>query len=193
MRKPLTPAVTPAVRLAVQSILAGGKAVVSRKSGCDRTVSISAQSATVRVIGPICATLPVGDNGHAGTRPNCALIPTRPVKAQGIRIEPPPSVPTVSGPMPAATAAALPPLEPPGVRSVFHGLRVVPVRGESVAAFQPNSGVVVLPSNTAPCSRKRATAGASSFHGPAGSTVREPRSVGQPLVSSKSLIETGTP
>ena len=50
--------------------------------------------------------------------------------------------------MPASPAAAPPPLDPPGVRSRFHGLRVMPVSGESVTPFQPNSGVVVLPRNT---------------------------------------------
>ncbi len=93
----------------------------------------------------------------------------------------------------AASAADEPPEEPPGVFALFQGLRVTPVRGESVEPFQPNSGVVVLPIRTAPASRSRATHGASSVHGPLGSMVREPRSVGQPLVSSKSLIATGTP
>jgi hypothetical protein len=40
----------------------------------------------------------------------------------------------------------------------------MPVRGDSVLARQPNSGVEVLPSSTAPASRKRAVAGASSVH-----------------------------
>src|SRR5439155_5494838 len=138
-------------------------------------------------------TVPKGDIGHAGTRPKEALIPKRPVKLHGMRIEPPPSVPTASGPMPAATAAVAPPEEPPGVFAGFHGLRVMPVSGLSVTPFQPDSGVVVLPTSTAPCSRRRAVAGASSFHGPLGSTVFEPRSVGQPRVRMMSLIETGTP
>ena len=55
--------------------------------------------------------------------------------------------------MPAASAAAEPPLEPPGVVAVFHGLRVIPDSGLSVTPFQPNSGVVVLPRMIAPCSR----------------------------------------
>src|SRR3954463_565944 len=154
---------------------------------------MSAASPTVRVIGPTCATVPNGDSGQAGTRPNDALMPKSPVKLHGMRIEPPPSVPTASGPMPAATAATAPPEEPPGVFCLFQGLRVMPVSGLSVTPFQPNSGVVVLPSSTAPCSRSRALAGASSFHGPAGSTVFEPRRVGHPLVSMMSLIDTGTP
>src|SRR5204863_1114080 len=139
------------------------------------------------------ATVPKGDSGQADTRPNEGLMPKTPVKLDGIRIEPPPSVPTASGPMPEATAAAAPPEEPPGVLAGFHGLRVMPVSGLSVTPFQPNSGVVVLPRSTAPCSRRRAVAGASSFHGPLGSTVFEPRSVGQPRVRMMSLMDTGTP
>src|SRR5437868_7489484 len=110
-----------------------------------------------------------------------------------MRIEPPPSVPRASGQKRAANAADDPPEEPPGVFSLFHGLRVTPVSGESVVPFQPNSGVVVLPISTAPASRRRATLGASSCHGPVASMVFEPRRVGQPLVRRMSLIATGTP
>src|SRR5260370_17104980 len=97
-----------------------------------------------------------------------------PQKLAGIRIDPAPSVPTASGPRPDATAAAAPPLDPPAVRLGSHGLRVTPVSGLSVTAFQPNSGVVVLPSSTAPCSRSRATAGASTAHRPAASSFPHP-------------------
>ena len=110
-----------------------------------------------------------------------------------MRTEPPPSVPSESGAMPSATAAALPPEEPPEVRLGSHGLPVTPVRGASVTPFQPSSGVVVLPTSTPPCSRTRATDGASTSHGPAASIECDPRSVGQPRVSSRSLIDTGTP
>ena len=79
-----------------------------------------------------------------------------------MRIDPPPSLPKAIGPMPAATHAAAPPLDPPGLMRRFHGLRVTPKSGPSVSAFQPNSGVVVLPRITAPASRSRATQGASS-------------------------------
>src|SRR6202161_4197722 len=96
-----------------------------------------------------------------------------PQKLAGIRIEPPPSVPRASGPRPEATAAAAPPPDPPAVRSGSHGLRVTPVSGLSVTPFQPNSGVVVFPISTAPCSRSRATAGAYQFYGQALSIVCE--------------------
>src|SRR5690348_2109085 len=110
-----------------------------------------------------------------------------------MRIEPPPSVPSASGQKRAASAAEEPPDEPPGVLRLFQGLRVIPVSGESVDPFQPNSGVVVFPIRTAPASRSRSTDGALSFHGPLISTVNDPRRVGHPFVSRRSLIATGTP
>ena len=97
------------------------------------------------------------------------------------------------GPKPAATAAAVPPDDPPGVWFRFQGLRVMPVAGELVSPLQPNSGVVVLPSSTAPASRRRAVAGASTSHACWGSMVRLPRKVGQPRVKIRSLMEVGTP
>src|SRR5881275_1390635 len=109
-----------------------------------------------------------------------------------MRIDPAPSVPRFNGAMPAAQAAAAPALLPPGVRSGFHGLRVMPVNGLSPIAFQPNSGVVVLPRMIAPVSRSRAVAGASSASG-TGSTRCEPRRVGKPRIKMRSLIVTGTP
>jgi len=85
-----------------------------------------------------------------------------PAHDAGIRMEPPPSVPIASGPSPAATAALAPPLEPPGVRSRFHGLRVMPNSRLWVAPIQPKAGVLVLPSWMAPAARSRSTIGASS-------------------------------
>ena len=107
----------------------------------------SAASSTVRAIGPTCASVVVADTGHTGMRPNCPLMVARPVKQPGMRTEPPPSVPSANGVTPAATEAAAPALEPPGVFPRFHGLRVMPVSGLSPTALQPNSLVVVLPIN----------------------------------------------
>ena len=59
-----------------------------------------------------------------GTRPRVAFSPTRPQNDAGMRVEPPPSEDMLTGVMPAATAAADPPDEPPAVRCKFHGLRV---------------------------------------------------------------------
>jgi hypothetical protein len=47
--------------------------------------------------------------------------PTTPQKDAGWRIEPPVSVPRVAMAMPAAIAAAEPPLDPPGTRSIACG------------------------------------------------------------------------
>jgi hypothetical protein len=74
------------------------------------------------------------------------LIPNRPQNEDGIRIEPPPSVASANGVMPAATLAPAPAEEPPVVLPRFHGLRVAPVSGLLLDALQPNSVVVVLPS-----------------------------------------------
>src|SRR5690606_41630956 len=87
-----------------------------RSSGSERMSMRRAASSTVRVIGPACASGPNGLAGNIGTRPCVGLKPTMPQKDAGIRMLPPPSVPTAHGPMPAATAAAAPPDEPPAVK-----------------------------------------------------------------------------
>ena len=74
-----------------------------------------------------------------------------------MRIDPPPSPAVTSGTRPAAIAADEPPLDPPGVRSRFHGLRVTPNSGFLVIAVAPNSGALVLPTTMAPAARSRAT------------------------------------
>ena len=67
-----------------------------------------------------------------------------------MRTEPPPSDVVAIGTRPAASAAADPPLEPPGVRSRFHGLWVAPKTGLNVAAVHPYDGVFALPIGMAP-------------------------------------------
>ncbi|MNY13295.1 hypothetical protein D3C86_1464250 [compost metagenome] len=67
-----------------------------------------------------------------------------------MRIEPPPSVAWATGTIPAATAAAAPPEEPPALMARFHGLHVCPHSFDSVVVVKPNSGQVVLPKGTAP-------------------------------------------
>ena len=61
-----------------------------------------------------------------------------------MRTDPPPSVVVARGARPAASAAPEPPLDPPGERSVFHGLRVAPNTWLSVKPVQPNAGRVRL-------------------------------------------------
>ena len=59
-------------------------------------------------------------------RPWLGLTPNTPQNAAGRIIEPLVCEPIASGTMPAATAAAEPDDEPPGVRARSRGLRVLP-------------------------------------------------------------------
>src|SRR5215471_17450835 len=88
-------------------------------------LSSNAASRTVRAIGPLCERAAQKSGfGQYGTRPKDGLKPNTPHNAAGIRMEPAPSEPCASGPIPDAIAAAAPPLEPPGVLSRFQGFRV---------------------------------------------------------------------
>ena len=69
------------------------------------------------------------------------------------------------GTMPAATAAAEPPLEPPGVRDGSQALRVVPQASVRVNCTVPNSGAAVLPTGMAPAARMRARCSLSAAAG----------------------------
>src|SRR5215217_4471484 len=100
--------------------------------------------------------------GEVGTRPRSGLSPNRPVAAAGIRMEPAPSDPIAAEHSPAATAVALPPLEPPDVRCRSHGLRVTPYVGDSVNPVAISSGTWVLPMITAPAARRRRTTSESA-------------------------------
>ena len=72
-------------------------------------------------------------------------------------MEPPVSVPSATGTMPAATAAALPPDEPPGTCAKFHGLCVGPNALDSVVEPNANSSMFSLPIGTAPARFARCT------------------------------------
>src|SRR3990170_6359317 len=87
-----------------------------------------AASSTVLVRGPYTAVSPYSQRskGPRGTRPKEGFRPKAPVKLAGMRIEPPPSLAVTSGSTQAESAAADPPLDPPGVRSRFQGERVTP-------------------------------------------------------------------
>src|SRR5215475_7012090 len=154
---------------------------------------MSAASRTVRASGHTWATssLPPAA-GYIGTRPNVGLNPTRPQNAAGMRIEPAPSEPSASGASPAATAAAPPPVEPPGVFERSQGFRDSPKSRLSVEPRHANSGRLVLPMRIAPAARRRATLGASS--GAMNSASRRDPYVTRSLaVQRLSLIEMGTP
>ena len=80
-----------------------------------------------------------------GIRPGVGRRPTRLQNAAGLRTLAPRSEPSANGSIPAATAAAAPPLEPPGVFVRSYGLRVAPKTALNVCEPAPNSGVFVLP------------------------------------------------
>ena len=81
--------------------------------------------------------------------------------AAGWRIEPPVSEPRAKGTMNAPTAAAEPPLEPPGMRSRLHGLCVGLKAECSVEEPIANSSMFVFPTMGRPASRSRVTTVAS--------------------------------
>src|SRR5690349_15341655 len=90
----------------------------------------SAANATVSASTPIVSL--VGDSGTTPSlphRPTLGRNPTIPQYDAGMRTEPPVSVPSASGTSPAATAAALPPLDPPAERPGALGLATVPNAG----------------------------------------------------------------
>ena len=89
-------------------------------------------------------------------------MPVTPQKAAGIRTEPAVSVPRDASTRPAATAAPLPPLEPPQMCSGFHGLSAGPKCGLVVEAPYANSWVLSFPAIVPPAARSRATQSASS-------------------------------
>src|SRR5262249_29128000 len=97
-----------------------------------------------------------------------------PQNAAGWRIEPPVSVPVANGTMPAATAAAEPPDEPPGTRDASHGLRAGPKKLFSFDEPIANSSMFVLPIDTAPASARRSTT-VASYGGTKLSSMREPQ------------------
>jgi hypothetical protein len=91
------------------------------------TSSASAVSSTVRLT-THSAEKPSNSasSGPSGTRRRDGLSPTSPQQEAGMRVEPPASLAWAIASMPAATAAALPPDEPPGMSAGSHGLRVGP-------------------------------------------------------------------
>src|ERR671912_2371858 len=164
----------------------------SRTSAPAIALSIIAASRTVLVIGPRCERSPTALGGNWGPRPNDCLNPKMPQNAAGMRIDPAPSLPWARGPRPAATAAAAPPLDPPGDFSRFQGLNDGPNTRFPESPFQPSSGVLVFPSMTAPAAYSRPTTGASSS-GTQPASIKEPRAVCTPRVGVRSLIEVGMP
>src|SRR5208283_1257549 len=88
-------------------------------------------------------------------------MPLTPQKQAGSRIEPPVSDPRATMASPAATAAAEPPLEPPGILSRSQGFRVAPQNDVSVDDPIANSSMFAFPRITMPSSLIRRTTVAS--------------------------------
>ena len=124
--------------------------------------------------------------------PNAGLNPATPQSDPGMRIEPPVSLPIAQSHIPAATATAEPPEEPPATRDGSRGLRTVPKCGLTLVTPYANSCRLVLPTILQPARRIRATTGASSAAGSRGRII-PPAVVTMPLTSIRSLTATTVP
>src|SRR5713226_3381262 len=103
----------------------------------------------------------VASTSSMGTRSGVGRSPTTPQHDAGMRIDPPVSPPSATVAMPAATAAPLQPLEPPGVMPWRHGFCVDPKSALAVPIDAASSGRLVLPRIAMPADLARATATAS--------------------------------
>src|SRR5207253_7110905 len=108
--------------------------------------------------------------------------PTTPQAAAGIRIDPPVSLPIEAAPRHAETAAAEPPLDPPGERLRSKGLWTGPNADSSFVVPRAHSCRLHLPTITAPASRSRATSRASAA-ATCPILMRDAAVVGTPLTS----------
>ena len=88
---------------------------------------INAISSTVRASGPICSMLFANETRpYLLIRPYVGFRPTTEQKLAGLLTEPPVSEPSDAIHSNALTETPLPPDEPPGTQSVFHGFRLGP-------------------------------------------------------------------
>src|SRR5271157_6577530 len=125
-----------------------GAESASPASGPAITSNSARRSATERAIGPTTpihesAPAPGGKCPVAGMRPGVGFSPQMPEKCAGVRIEPPPSLPTPPAEHAEAIAAASPPLDPPALRERSQGLLVRPYKRLSVSQAMRSSGVLV--------------------------------------------------
>src|SRR5919106_2047114 len=107
-------------------------------------------------------------------------------------MDPPVSDPRATGTHCAATAAAEPPLDPPGVRSVAQGLRTGPNAEFSFEDPIANSSQFVFPTITAPAASRRRTT-VASYGGTKFLMMFDDAVVRMPRVHRLSLSATGTP
>src|SRR5215831_14926420 len=90
-------------------------------------------------------------------------MPTTPQNVAGLRIDPDVSPPVATVSNPAASAAADPLLDPPGVRDRFHGFFASGKAPPSPALPNENSGSFILPTSTPPAWRSFVTTVASKL------------------------------
>jgi hypothetical protein len=102
------------------------------------------------------------------------------------------SEPSAIGTHRAATAAADPPLDPPGMRSSAHGLCTGPNAEFSFDDPIANSSQFVLPTITAPAASRRRTT-VASYGGMKSSRIRDDAVVNIPRTLMLSLIAIGIP
>src|SRR5437868_5159648 len=124
-------------------------------------------------------------------------MPTMPVNAAGCLIEPPVSLPKEPIHNLAATAAADPPEEPPGVKFLssdlrFHGLITAPFELFKLADPIANSSMLVLPIMIPPLA-KRLVVTVDSYSGLNPRNILEHAADSTPLVQYKSFTPMGMP
>jgi hypothetical protein len=128
--------------------------------------SRTAASATVRAIGPASSWVATSGTMPApGTSPWVGFMPTTPLNDAGDRREPEVSVPIPATARPAATATAVPLLDPPGEKSGPWGLTVWPPTALTPGVLDTapaSSERLFVPRTTAPAARTAATTAASS-------------------------------
>jgi len=129
---------------------------------CRRSVpvasSMAARSAMLRASGPPMSC--VVESGTMPVRLDSPCVPRRPTRSlcdAGLRIDPQVSLPMPATAKFAATAAPVPPLEPPGLRSRSYGFLVWPNREPTVVIPDASSCMFVLPRITAPAALSRWT------------------------------------
>ena len=126
------------------------------------------------------------------TRPYVGFKPTTPQNAAGWRIEPPVSDPKDVVDIPARTATAEPPLDPPGTRSSSCGSFTRPYAEFSVEEPIANSSILFLPIMTASALRKRWTT-LASYNETKFSRILDPHVTRSSFTQIRSLIDTTIP
>src|SRR3972149_5484556 len=107
---------------------------------------MSAAEWTSLAIGPIWSKLMARSiKPYLGTRPYVGFKPTTPQCDAGFLMLPPVSLPSARSQKFAATAAALPEEEPPGILPKAAGLFVAPKQDVSPELPQANSSMFVIP------------------------------------------------